>query len=545
MGMHSLAVKNDVEAESFFRRSIEIQIGQIGTLFPIMTERERALFYENIKANIDRYNYVASQLLDTKPELLKKIFDFQIKTKGFLFNPSANVIQHVNESNDLDLQAKFRKWQSDKRLLASYYQMGVQELAQQNVNLEFEEARVDRLEKELETKLTSFEESLHKVDKDWRNVQDFVRPGEAIIKLVRIREFSSLTQSVEKLFGFTDNTKYLAVIFQNGQNEPSYVFLGADDQTESQHSATLLNAASLDEAYELFWKPIDDKLGNVNTVRVIPDGVFYKVNPNTFKVPAGGNLIDKYYVSYLTASKDLFRPDLEIFNRKSYLYGNPLYHQEESDNRLDLVHMPESENEIKGIESVLSEDWHVKTHLSQDANELKIRSAYNPTVLHIDSHAFFNDQNNFIANHTPIDNPLFRAGIYLAGASETYSRYIKGIQTIPENDGILTTYEALNLDLSKTQLVVLPSCEFGSEDVENSEGIYGLQRAFTVAGARNIITSLTRIDDKISSELMILFYQRLNETNKVMESLKYAQLKMREKYSDPSVWGAFILTGNG
>ncbi|MEP1033915.1 CHAT domain-containing tetratricopeptide repeat protein [Ekhidna sp.] len=549
MGMHSLAVGNNGEAESFFRKSIEIQIGQIGTLFPIMSEREREIFYEKIKANIDRYNYVASQLLEKQPELLKKIFDFQIKTKGFLFNPSENIQGHVNESDDLDLKAKFKKWQSDKRLLASYYQMGAQELAQQNVNLEYEESKVIRLEKELEEKLANFSESLHKVDKDWRNVQDYVKPGEAVIKLIRIREFKSLTQSIETLFGFTDYTRYLAIIFQYGQNEPSYVFLGADSETEVQHSARLVNSIfeSKDqtETYDLFWRPIDQKLNNVNTVRVIPDGIFYKINPNALNTPNGGNLIDKYYVSYLTASKDLFRPEVEIFNRKSYLFGNPLYNQEESDNRLNLVSMPESENEIKGIEGVLSEDWHVRSHLREDANEFKIRSAYNPTVLHIDSHAFFNDQYNFIANHTPIDNPLFRAGIYLAGASETFSRYMKGIQTIPENDGILTTYEALNLDLSKTQLVVLPSCEFGSEDVENSDGIYGLQRAFIVAGARNIITSLSKIDDKISSELMILFYQKLNETNRVMESLKHAQLKLREKYSDPGVWGAFILTGNG
>lgn len=549
MGMHSLAVSNKVEAENCFRKSIEIQIGQIGTLFPIMSEREREIFYERIKTNIDRYNYVASQLLDSKPELIKNIFDFQIKTKGFLFNPSKNIQDHVNESQDLELKEKFKRWQSDKKLLASYYQMGVQELAQQNVNLVYEESRIDRLEKELEQKLPNFEESLHKVDKDWSSVQAYVKPGEAIIKLIRIREFESLTESVETLFGFTDYTKYLAIIFQYGQNEPTYVFLGEDNETEEQHSLRLTEALfkgqNQEQTYDLFWGPLDKKLENVNVVRVVPDGIFYKINPNAFTVPNKGNLIDKYFVSYLTASKDLFRPELEIFNRKSFLFGNPAYKHEESDNRLNLVDMPESENEIKGIESVLSEDWHVKSHLRESANELKIRSAYNPTVLHIDSHTFFNDQHNFIANHSPINNSLFRSGIYLAGASETFSRFMKGIRTIPENDGVLTTYEAMNLDLSKTQLVVLPSCEFGSEDVENSEGIYGLQRAFIVAGARNIITSLSKIDDKISSELMILFYQKLNETNKVEESLKYAQLELRKKYSDPNVWGAFILTGKG
>ncbi|MEO9482703.1 MAG: CHAT domain-containing tetratricopeptide repeat protein [Ekhidna sp.] len=549
MGMHSLAINSNIEAESFFRKSIEVQIGQIGTLFPIMTEGDREIFYERIKSNIDRYNYVASQLLEDNPELVKNIFDFQIKTKGFLFNPSKNIQDHVNESQDFELKEKYRKWRSDKRLLASYYQMGVQELNEQNVNLEYEESRIDQLEKELEQKLPNFEESLHKVDKNWRSVQEYVKPGGAIVKLIRVREFKSLTQSVGTLFGFTDNTRYLAIIFQYGQPEPSYVFLGAENETEEQHSERLENTVSNDEGknltYDLFWKPIDDQLKNVSSILVVPDGIFYKTNPNTLTTPNGDNLIDKYYVSYLTTSKDLFRPEMEIFNRKSYLFGNPTYNQEESDNRLSLVSMPESENEIRGIENVLSEDWHVKSHLRADANELKIRSAYNPTVLHIDSHTFFNDQYNFIANHSPIDNPLFRSGIYLAGASETFSRFMKGIRTIPENDGILTAYEAMNLDLSKTQLVVLPSCEFGSEDAENSDGIYGLQRAFIVAGARNIITSLSKIDDKISSELMILFYQKLNETNKVKESLKYAQFEIRKKYSDPKVWGAFILTGNG
>lgn len=547
MGMHSLAVDNYVEAESFFKKSIEIQIGQIGTLFPIMNELEKEYFFENIKANIDRYNYVASQLLGSQPDLIKNIFDFQIKTKGFLFNPAENIQEHVDASEDLELKVKYKRWQSDKRLLASYYQMGVQELAQQNVNLEYEEARVDRLEKELESKILNFVETLHKVDKNWKSVQDFVKPGEAVVKIIRVKEFKSLTQSVGTLFGFTDFTQYLAIIFQNGQSEPSYVFLGGEGETEEEHSIRLRDAILNNEsdAYDLFWSAIDEKLNDVSVVRVIPDGVFYTFNPNALPTSNGGNLIDKYYVSYLTASKDLFREEMEIFNRKSYLFGNPTYNETESDSRLSLENMPESENEINGIQGVLSEDWHVKSHLKGDANELKIRSAYNPTVLHIDSHAFFNDQSNFISNHTPIDNPLFEAGIYLANASETFARYMRGIQTIPENDGILTTYEVMNLDLSKTQLVVLPSCEFGSKDAENSEGIYGLQRAFTVAGARNIITSLSRIDDKISSELMILFYQKLNETNKVMESLKSAQLKLREKYNDPAIWGAFILTGNG
>ncbi|NQZ74817.1 MAG: CHAT domain-containing protein [Ekhidna sp.] len=549
MGMHSLAVDNASEAETFFRKAIQTQIGQIGTLFPIMNDREQELFFERIQANIDRYNYVASQLLDSQPDLIKHVFDFQIKTKGLLFNPSQNIHEHVEASDDFELKTKFRKWESDKRLLASYYQMGVEELSQQNINLGYEEARIDRLEKELEEKLVNFEESLHKVDEDWQSVQSAVNPNEAIVKIVRIREFKSLTKSKQKLFGFTDFTKYLAVIFQQGEESPQFVLMGEDETTEFDYSNKISKAIDLGEdiipTYELLWAPIDSKLKDVSEVKVIPDGVFYRVNPNALFIEDSRNVIDNYYVSYLTTSTDLFRREVEVYSRKSYFFGNATYNHEESDNRLNLIDMPESENEINRIEGFLSEDWHVKKYLRKDANELRVRSAYNPTVLHIDSHAFFNDQSNFVVNHSPIKNPLFRSGIYLAGASETFSRYMKGVTTIPENDGILTTYEVMNLDLAKTQLVVLPSCEFGSEDAENNEGVYGLQRAFVVAGAKNIITSLSKVDDHISSELMTLFYQKLDETNKVKESFKYAQLKLREKYNDPKIWGAFVLTGNG
>lgn len=549
MGMHSLAIGNGEDAEEFFRKSIKIQIDQIGLLFPIMTEQERQAFFQNIKSNIERYNYIAFELLDEKPELIKTIFDFQIKTKAILFSTSDKVRENVFESPDEDLKSKYRQWQSDKRLLASYYQMGVQELEQLNVNLGYEEAKVERQEKDLMQKLDNFEGSLQKVDQNWQTIQKHVKKGEAIIEIIRVREFKSLTRTEGTLFGFTDYTKYLAIIFSYGQTEPRFVIMGDDFKTEEQHYTKykngLLYGVDQEETYDIFWKPIDNTLKDVTSVRVAPDGIYYKMNPNILTTPDGKHLIDKYYITYLTSSKDLFRPEAEIFNKKSYLFGNPNFNPNQSDDQLNLVQLPGSEEEIKQIGEILNFGWDVKTYLKNDANELRIRSAYNPTVLHIATHGFFGDKFNFIAANSPINNPLFKSGIYLTGASQTFSRFIDGIATIPENDGILTAYEAMNLDLSRTQLVVLSACESGLGDIENGEGVYGLQRAFMVAGARNIITSLSKVDDKATSELMVLFYQKFKETNQVRESLRFAQLKLREKYSDPKVWGAFILTGNG
>ncbi|SNS41205.1 CHAT domain-containing protein [Ekhidna lutea] len=549
MGMHCLAINKFKEAEKLFREAIEIQIGLIGTLFPIMTEQERQAFFQNITSNIDRYNYIAFTQLEENPDLIKRIFDFQIKTKAILFNTSDKVREKVLESTDPELKSKYRTWQSDKRLLASYYQMGVQELEQLNVNLQYEESQVERQEKELMILLENFAGLLQKVDEDWQTVQNFVKPDHAIVEIVKVKEFKSLTSDESTLFGFTDYTKYLAIIFKNGETEPEYVVLGDDFRTDEQHYTRYKNAMLFNigaqETYNIFWKPIDEKVVGVNNVLMVPDGIYYKMNPNVLATTTGKHVIDNYYVSYLTSAKDLFRKDVEIFNKKSYLFGNPAFSNGDTDNRLNLAPLPGAAAEIQKIEGLLQAEWNVRSYLDEDANELKIRSAYNPTILHIATHGFYGDRFNFIAANSPINNSLFKSGIYLTGASETFSRFLDGIATIPENDGILTAYEAMNLDLSRTKLVVLSACESGLGEITNGEGVYGLQRAFMVAGARNIITSLSKVDDAATSELMTLFYQKLVETNEVRESLKYAQLKLREKYSDPKVWGAFILTGNG
>ncbi|WP_421763596.1 CHAT domain-containing protein [Ekhidna sp.] len=549
MGMHSLAVDDMLNAEKYFRKSIEIQIGQIGTLFPIMSEQERSSFFQNIRSNVERYNFIAFELLTEKPDLVKTIFDFQTKTKPVLFSTSNKVRETVLESPDQELKELYRGWQSDKRILASYYQMGVQELDQQNINLGYEEAQVERQENELLRKLDSFEGALHKVDHDWKSVQEYVGKGEAVVEIVRIKEYKSLTKSANKLFGFTDQTRYLAIIFRDNQEEPSYAILGDEFRTDDQHFAKYKNAMMFEveknETYKEFWAPIDEIVKDASSVRISPDGIYHKINANIWMMPNGKYVIDKYYVTYLTSTKDLFKKESETFNKKSYLFGNPAYNLSSEDDKLNLSSLQGSESEISQIGSILNDEWNVKTYVKSDANELRIRSAYNPTILHLATHGFFGDSYNFIATKSPINDPLFKSGIYLAGASVTFSRFIDGIPTISENDGILTAYEIMNLDLSQTRLVVLSACDAGIGDMENGEGIYGLKRAFMVAGTRNIITSLQKVDDQATSELMTLFYKKFDESNKVDESLKYAQLKMKEKYNDPRVWGAFILTGKG
>lgn len=90
------------------------------------------------------------------------------------------------------------------------------------------------------------------------------------------------------------------------------------------------------------------------------------------------------------------------------------------------------------------------------------------------------------------ENSFLRSGLILAGAVPATA---DSTNTDPENDGILTSYEASFLNLNGTELVVLSACQTGLGDDMGSQGVAGLQRSFAVAGARYIIMSLWPVDD--------------------------------------------------
>src|SRR6185295_16824858 len=93
--------------------------------------------------------------------------------------------------------------------------------------------------------------------------------------------------------------------------------------------------------------------------------------------------------------------------------------------------------------------------------------------------------------------------------------------------GIVTGESLIDLDLSGLELAVLSACETGLGDVAGGEGTFGLQRAFHLAGTRNVVASLWKVPDRPTAALMALFYRNLWEKDLTpVEALRQAQLEL-------------------
>ncbi|MBK7650663.1 MAG: CHAT domain-containing protein [Flammeovirgaceae bacterium] len=148
-----------------------------------------------------------------------------------------------------------------------------------------------------------------------------------------------------------------------------------------------------------------------------------------------------------------------------------------------ITELPATKVEVEKIYATLSEQHHSKVLLADEANEWNIKAIKNPSILHLATHGYFFENESGKKVHSI--NALLNSGLILAGATN----FIRdGVNPIHKTeDGILTTYEVMNLNLDSTNLVVLSACETGLGVVQNGEGVYGLQRAFQLAGAKILL----------------------------------------------------------
>lgn len=193
--------------------------------------------------------------------------------------------------------------------------------------------------------------------------------------------------------------------------------------------------------------------------------------------------------------------------------------------------------------------------MESDATTINLQRAVHPRILHAATHGYFlpdqpdpdpeGSMRQIHDSFSPLasfqgEDPMLRSGLVLAGANNPEAN--------PHDDGYLTALEATHLDLQGTELVTLSACDTGRGDIRTGEGVYGLQRALIVAGARSMLLSLWKVPDDATCEFMVRFYTLLKQGAGRYEALVGVQREFRNHsnpiWRDIYYWGAWQLIGD-
>ncbi|MBW8048867.1 MAG: DUF3856 domain-containing protein [Cytophagales bacterium] len=588
------------KAEMYYQPLMYKYLYHIHVYFPSMNEKEKGAFYETIKGEFEKfYGFAFStskfRTAEKERELLANVYNYRLSTKALLFNATNKVRQRILGSNDSTLIQKYRQWRSDKDYLGKLYTLSIAEVKKQSVSIDSLEAQANLLEKELSKNSQLFAKEFDKKIYDWKDVQAQLKEDEAAVEVIRFRKYGTIVEKISfrdtiyhvQKDGFTEKVYYAVLILTT--NELKFVVLENGKELEKKYLNNYKNSikfkASDKDSYEQYWSKIAEALKGINKVWFSPDGVYNQINLATLQNPESGKfLIEEMDVQLVTNTKDLvddknFRGFQNLGGlvpeKTASLYGYINYQN------TGMQILPGTKKEVSMIDSLLKLNKRKsKIYQWNAATEDAIKSEQSPTILHIATHGYFLSDNEISGrNIFGIDsiyyvmNPLLKSGLIFSSSSltspSTQGRTGKPLsptggkgdgKVSPRRDlggggkmaGVLTAYEAMNLNLDNTELVVLSACETGLGEVQHGEGVYGLQRALQTAGARSVIMSLWKVNDQTTQELMISFYSKwlqVEDPDAVgggdkHKAFKQAQLELKEKYKHPYYWGAFVMVGN-
>lgn len=543
-------------ATILYKQVMDEYIYQINTYFPPMSENEKSAFWNKIHPKFLRFYSFALQAIDKQPQLSIDIYNYHIATKALLLNTSNKVKNQILQSNDNELITLYEDWIDLKKYLARLYTLTEDELHDEKVNIDSIEHITNNKEKELSQKSSLFAEGYQIKSSNYQEIAGSIQADEAALEIIRIPKYNYLIPDTTIHYGF--------LILNNQNQKPQLVVLNngklLEDKYLLEYKRNMQRAAKTNNFYEIFWGKVAPLTESSSRLFVSLDGIYTQINLNTLQNKQGKFLFDQKEIVYVPNTKELPGVKNHIQNgfdqsvSRATLFGNPNYAKDlnwDLVSEMPLAELPGTKVEVEKIDQILSsEKWSTNTYLADDASEDNIKKVNNPPIMHIATHGFFlpdvskTKKKIFgVEIEKAKENPLLRSGLMFTGADNTIQQ-IGNPENKSSNDGILNAYEAMLLDLNETELVVLSACETGLGEIVNGEGVYGLQRAFQIAGSKSIMMSLWQVSDEVTQLLMTKFYTYYLGSGNKLQAFKKAQNEIKEQYPAPFYWGAFILLNN-
>lgn len=371
---------------------------------------------------------------------------------------------------------------------------------------------------------------------------------------------------------------YCAMVLRKEWSEPKVEYVCNKEFIERLNcmGSKMFSSPFSDLGYEGVWLPLEKYISSGDRVYFSTDCLMQQINVELFGISKQGSITSGCDLVRLSSTRDICRKPKVFDLRFAVIYGGLVYDvggvSEHNRNIYD-GELNSSENIVNGIfphsEKYVDVKWEYLPYTSLEADSindllesgnvstvlykgengteasLKALSGRECSVLHIATHGFFLDNMHqssrdyshfYELDNSPMSDPMVRSGLVMSGGAA--QRYICGASG--DDDGILFSKEISELDLSQVDIVVLSACNTGLGEVKN-DGVYGLQRAFKLAGVKTIIMSLWNIEDSVTCVFMNYLYKNLLQGLPIHESFRGAQKELRSQYPNPYYWASFIM----
>lgn len=323
------------------------------------------------------------------------------------------------------------------------------------------------------------------------------------------------------------------------------------------------------DLFRLILGPIEPKLKNVDRIFVSPDGALTLLPMGALVGSDGRYLVDRFVIDYLTSGRSLVASERRAGQGGApVIVADPAFgpcgqgpppacevaRPSPAAKRAGLERLCGTRTEAAAISGFLPGATTLK---DLEATETAVKQVRSPRVLHLATHGFFgleivsaidacagapSSNVAVAAASTGAEDSLLHSGLILAGANQRRSGH---------DDGLLTAAEVSTMNLTGTELVVLSACQTGLGEMVQGEGLFGLRRAFELAGAASLVMSLWSVGDASTAGLMTTFYQSLfvdrGNAGGVADALTLAQRRMlhddKGLYTHPYYWAPFIASG--
>jgi CHAT domain-containing protein len=562
---------NDYPKSFYYaKRSFDIFLKNKDQVFTVLDTRQKDKY---LKANDYNVYWILrmsseylSQLKEEKKsfkanELRSSIFNAWLNYKGSIFDSENTISILYASTNDARLKEKIDKLVSSKRMLAKLYQSlpKPEEKGTWQKRIKTTEANIAELTNEISIKVSSFKEQQGLKSISYKDISSYLKEDELYIDYARAGSnyYLFCIDNKEQIkFIQIDEKSTIRIDRLAREFRVEITTILNDDDITDEKLKTLSSSSKeiLSGLFELVLnKPLENKFNNKSKLIISPDGalrllpfeaLYDKTNKKYF--------IEEKEIRYIPSGKELLRlykySKDKVANSWSVIFANPDFNTRitavsrpqlaitPNTNRSSIIKslfrmrfnpLPGTQAEAKAIKATLDKGMLLE-YQQEKATESNLMKVKQPRILHIATHGFF-------INDKTIPNPMLKSGLALAGANNSA---IRG-----ESDGIVTALKLSGLDLKGTDLVVLSACETGVVDIDATDSVSGLSKAFIQAGARDIVMSLWSVNDRATKDLMGSFYQEMKSSLNYAQALKKAKLKMIKEARHPFYWAAFVVSG--